>query len=62
MDRGVWWAPVCGVAKSDTAEHACARARTHTHTHTHTHAHTHTVFSLGHILKHESKAKIFKNK
>ena len=50
MDRGVWWAPVRGVAKSDTAEHA------------HVHTHTHTVFSLGHILKQESKAKIFKNK
>ena len=28
----------------------------------HTCTHTHTVFSLGHILKQESKAKIFKNK
>ena len=31
MDRGAWWATVCGVSDSQT-RHA------HTHTHTHTHA------------------------
>ena len=35
MDKGVWWATVHGVKKSQTQ-----LSNTHTHTHTHTHAHT----------------------
>ena len=35
MDRGAWWATVCGVAKSWTRL-SSSLAHTHTHTHTHT--------------------------
>ena len=35
MDRGVWWATVHGVTKSQTG---LKRLSTHTHTHTHTHS------------------------
>ena len=38
MDRGTWWATVCGVTKSQT--------QLSTHAHTHTHTHTHTGLSL----------------
>ena len=37
MDRGVWWATGCRVAKSQMGLSVRARACTHTHTHTHTH-------------------------
>ena len=33
MDRGVWWATVCGVVRSQTQ----LNTRMHEHTHTHTH-------------------------
>ena len=38
MERGAWWATVCGVAKSQTqlSVHTIARVRVHTHTQTHT--------------------------
>ena len=54
MDRGAWWAAVCGMAESQTwprdwAQHSVTRGdgsgggwegEVHTHRHTHTHTHT----------------------
>ena len=34
IDRGVWWAPVHEVTKSQMAEQLCVHMHTHTHTHT----------------------------
>ena len=39
MDKGVWWAAVPGVTKSQTW---LSDSQTHRHTRTHTHTHTHT--------------------
>ena len=42
MDRGVWWATVHGIAKSQTQLSTHVRVHTHTHTHTDTHIYIHT--------------------
>ena len=34
MDRGAWWASVCGIAKTPTQLREWAHTHTHTHTHT----------------------------
>ena len=50
MDRGAWWATVCGVAKRWTQLKRLAH--THTLTHAHTHSYTHSCKqSLRHALR-----------
>ena len=46
MDRGVWWATVHGVTKSQTQLSMCVHAHTHSLSLSHTHTLTHSILSI----------------
>ena len=44
MDRGAWWATVCGLCSQWGCKESDMTEHTHTHTHTHTHITHHIYF------------------